>query len=582
MKTMTTEITIDARLVLDRFTKPSVLSEDITCLKNPPDSDEVVLTVETDSTSSGDDHDEITSSSGASGEVGIEGPELSDDGRTNIYVRAGQLQANAREAERCLANTGRHFQRSGAIVTVRTDPGTGESVVQELHPMALLHALDGVSAWMRFEKRSNSWVQIDPLEKVCNLMVRAGEFESLPVLNGLIRQPYLRPDGSLCQVAGHDPTTGLFGIFDSHEFDIQPEPTKENAKEALAILNDLLNEFSFASSSDRSASLSAMLTAAIRGSLPSAPMFHVRAPQISSGKSYLCELISCLASSQRGTPTGFPSSEDECGKLLFSQLVRSPPVIVFDNLTGDLKAYKSLCIALTSDRMDGRVLGRSKIMTVSTRTLLLSSGNNVGPVADMTRRCVTIQLDPACEVPAAREFKNPNLMDNLRRDRGRYVSAALTIVRAWIVAGQPLTECKPLASFTDWTSHCRQPLMWLGQPDPASAVFDGMADDPERQLLGRVLGGWREHFGTTALMVRDVISRTTAGKFGAEDFAEVLMDIAGERDRINARKLGRWLTRHAGRVVDGLRLVKAPKTRNAENWCVESVISVESVLMLPT
>jgi hypothetical protein len=76
-------------------------------------------------------------------------------------------------------------------------------------------------------------------------------------------------------------------------------------------------------------------------------------------------------------------------------------------------------------------------MTASTRTLFLSSGNNVGPVQDMIRRCITIHLDPGCEVPVARSFQRPDLVRDVLRDRGRYVSAALIIVRAWIVAGRP-------------------------------------------------------------------------------------------------------------------------------------------------
>ena len=79
-------------------------------------------------------------------------------------------------------------------------------------------------------------------------------------------------------------------------------------------------------------------------------------------------------------------------------------MIEFDNLTGDLVAHKSLCTALTSEYMSGRILGVSKTATVSTRALFLSSGNNVGPVQDMTRRCITIRLDPGCEMPAARSF----------------------------------------------------------------------------------------------------------------------------------------------------------------------------------
>ena len=65
----------------------------------------------------------------------------------------------------------------------------------------------------------------------------------------------------------------------------------------------------------------------------------------------------------------------------------------------------------------------------------------------MTRRCITIRLSPQCEIPAARTFKRPELVREVLRERGRFVSAALTIIRAWIVAGRPKAECKALAGF---------------------------------------------------------------------------------------------------------------------------------------
>lgn len=510
-----------------------------------------------------------------------ETPDRTDDGRPIIYVKPGHLQGTMRAAERCLARTGHHFQRGGSIVTVRTDPATGESQVQDLHPLALVHALDGVSAWMRPDKRGNTWSQVNPDERICNVMVKVADFHHLPILNGIARQPYLRPDGSLCDVVGHDPATGLYGVFDADVFDVPAEPSREQAQQALALLNDLLSEFEFASPHDRSASLAAMLTAAVRPSLALAPLFHVRAPQIASGKSYLCELITVLATPQRGTPVGFPNSDEECDKLLLAQLVRSPAVIEFDNLTSDLKPYKKLCTALTSERMEGRILRATKMVMVSTRVLFLSSGNNVGPVADMTRRCLTIHLDPGCEVPAARTFKRPHLIADVQHERGRYVSAALTVVRAWIVAGRPESSCRPLANFVEWSDFCRQSLIWLGQPDPAKAVFEGMAEDPEHQTLGRLLAGWHEMFGEDALIVRELLRRTAALRLGADEFSEVLLDIAGDRNQVNPRTLGNWFARHAGRVVDGLRLVKAPKTRNAQSWRVESVVSVVSVSDLP-
>jgi hypothetical protein len=245
-------------------------------------------------------------------------------------------------------------------------------------------------------------------------------------------------------------------------------------------------------------------------------------------------------------------------------------VVEFDNLTGDLVAHKSLCTVLTSEHMTGRILCASKMATVNTRALFLSSGNNVGPVQDMSRRCITIHLSPQCEVPAARSFTRPDLVRDVLRERGRYVSAALTIVRAWITAGKPLTGCKPLAGFNDWSDLCRQPLLWLGLPDAMESVFKVMAEDPDRETLGRLLVAWQASFGKTAAMVRDAVSRTTEFHGDHGELREVLRDIADERGEINRMKLGRWIKRHAGRIVDGLRFVRAAGSRSAEAWKVES------------
>ena len=50
------------------------------------------------------------------------------------------------------------------------------------------------------------------------------------------------------------------------------------------------------------------------------------------------------------------------------------------------------------------------------------------------------------------------------------------------------------------------------------------------------------------------------------------------------RKLGWWIRRHAGRIVDGRRFVRATGSRSAEAWqvdVVESVSPVSSVFVLP-
>lgn len=502
--------------------------------------------------------------------------------KPTIRVMAGEMNRVVDAAERELAQLRRYYQRGGLIVTVITDPGTHETRIQEITLPALVRALAGAATWERFDGRSEDWVRADPPARHASVLFDATSYPHLPVLNGLARQPYLRPDGSLMTAAGYDTATGMFGVFDAREFSVPEKPTRAQAETALILLKDLLVEFKFASESDLAAALVAMLTAAIRSSLNLAPMFHVRAHMVGSGKSYLCELITAFATPQRGTPTTFPADDEECRKSLLAELLRAPAVIEFDNLTSDLVAHKSLCTVLTSEFMSGRILGVSKTATVSTRALFLSSGNNVGPVHDMIRRCITIRLDPGCEMPAARNFTRPDLVRDVLRERGRYVSAALTIVRAWIAAGKPKTNCKSLASYGDWSDLCRQPLLWLGCADPTVSMFEAMLDDPDRETLARLLTAWFSVFGKTPTMVRDAVKQALPFDDANTELREVLRDIADERGEINRRKLGWWIRRHAGRIVNGKRFVRASGNRSAEAWQIEVVESVSRVSPVST
>jgi len=498
--------------------------------------------------------------------------------KPTIRIAPGELTRVIDAAERELAATGRHYQRSGQVVTITTDPGSKEKVITTLGQPALVKALADVAIWEKFDARSGGFVPTDPSAHHVSIFYGAQDYKHLPVLNGLARQPYLRQDGSLMARSGYDEATGLFGIFDETAFNIEDAPTRADAEAALHALMQLLDEFSFAEDTDRSAALAAMLTATVRPSLPQAPMFHVKAPQVSSGKSYLTALISAFATPTIPSATSFPSNEEECLKLLLSSLLTGPAALVFDNLTTDLLPHKTLCSALTDEFITGRILGVSKTATVSTRTLFLSSGNNVDPVRDMARRCVTVRLDPACETPATRKFRH-NPVGEVRSHRGRYVSLALTIIRAWIAAGRPTTPCSPLASYETWGELMRQPLLWLGLPDPATSVFAAMAADPDRETLGRLLTILHKMVGNRPTMVREIVGKASRVSSNPDhvELYEVLSDIADERGQINRKRLGRWIARHAGRLVGGLKFEKLPTARNADQWKVVSVSTVSSV-----
>jgi hypothetical protein len=207
------------------------------------------------------------------------------------------------------------------------------------------------------------------------------------------------------------------------------------------------------------------------------------------------ELIGVFATPLRRAPVTFPLDDEECRKLLLAELMAAPTVMEFDNLTSDLMSHSSLFAALTTEHMTGRLLGTSKTATVSTQKLFLSSGNKVMPVQDMCRRCITIRLDAACEVPAARSFQQPHLVGDLREKRGRYVAAALTIVLSWMAAGRPRANSMPVAGFAEWSDLCREPLLWLGLKDPDSTS----ASMRPAVQAGLTLTDYNRHFGELSL-----------------------------------------------------------------------------------
>ncbi|MEF8724026.1 MAG: DNA-primase RepB domain-containing protein [Candidatus Accumulibacter delftensis] len=354
-----------------------------------------------------------------------------------IRVVAGDLHRVVDAAEKELANRGRHYQAGGLIVSVSTDPTSGDPSIVPTSAPALTRELSVAATWEKYDGRAGDWVRCDPPTRHAAILYDAQSFRYLPPLAGVARQPYFREsDGELITQAGYDKTVQRFGVFDARQFVI-PDPTPDAARAALALLEDLLTEFHFVAASDKAAALSAIFTAVVRPSLPHAPGFHARAPVFGSGKTYLCELIGAFAGPAGNAKVSYPTTSEEATKVILSLLLTSPAVIEFDDMDTDWIPHGTIKRMLTAEQITDRILGVSKTATVSTRTLFLGSGNNVGPIRDLLRRVLTIHIDPRCATPATMTYKGFPV-DKVRQRRGvKYVAAVLTIIQAWRKAGMP-------------------------------------------------------------------------------------------------------------------------------------------------
>ena len=82
---------------------------------------------------------------------------------------------------------------------------------------------------------------------------------------------------------------------------------------------------------------------------------------------------------------------------------------------------------------------------------------------DLTRRTLRCRIDAKVEQPENRVFSN-DPVEEARKARPALVVAALTILRAYHVAGRP-QKPNPLGSFEAWSDLVRGALMWLGAAD---------------------------------------------------------------------------------------------------------------------
>lgn len=162
-------------------------------------------------------------------------------------------------------------------------------------------------------------------------------------------------------------------------------------------------------------------------------------------------------------------------------------------------------------------------------------------------------------------------------DRGSYVAAGLTIIRAYEVEPDKPPP-RALASFEKWCSRVRDALCSLGQPDVVETVARARATDTKLGQLAAVLQYWCDELGRERVSTKCLIEYADerawlgAATFTHGDFRDVLMMIAGDGRIIGARALGRWLSTNAGRVVGGFRLIQAGEDHGVSLWRCEEVV----------
>jgi hypothetical protein len=523
-------------------------------------------------------HEEVLRSYGkwrSQRRTGATGEEPSAAPWPSIYVVPGELPRIVDEAENALLGLGREiYQRGGMIVRpvltpVKTfhDRDTEAWRILEVPKSHLAETLTRAAQWFKHDGRTRKWVGINvPGYVVETYRGRVGEW-NLPVLAGIVGAPRLRRDGSLHDVPGYDPVTGLL-YKPECEFDPIPErPTRDDAIAALGMFNDLLAGFPFVTPADKAVALAAILTALDRHNMPSAPLHGFSATVAGTGKSKLADIVSILATGRPAAVKGQPGTEDELERRLNSELLQGASIVAIDNCEHALQSA-FLCQMLTQETVSIRILGQSRNVVASTTATVMATGNNLQVTGDLTRRVLVCSLDARCEHPERRRF-DWDAKDVAKAKRGRLVAAALTILRAWHSAGTRV-ERSPLGGFEEWSARIRAPLLWLGCADPCKTTLQIKAEDPHVLQLAAVMEAWTDTIGPNApVKIQEIINKGVM----APDLQTALLAVAEARTRqvVSTERLGRWLRKVNGRIVSGKAIRQVGTTDGYPRWSLSLV-----------
>jgi hypothetical protein len=489
-----------------------------------------------------------------------------------IRLLAGELPAIVDQAEQALlASNVEFYQRGGLIVRpVRSQLKAADdrqTLGWQLLPVERAHMVETLTRVANFEKmdqRARAFVPKDCPDQVAETyLARVGHW-CLPVLLGVVNAPFLRRDGSICEQPGYDADSGLLFRPDGQSFpSIAANPTLDDAKKALSYLETLLKEFPFVAAVDHAVALSAILTPFDRRSLATAPLHAFTSPVAGTGKSLLVDVASMLVSGQLAPVISQGRSEEELEKRLGAALIAGDPLISIDNCEHPL-AGVFLCQCITQQRCKIRLLGHSRHVETPINATIFTTGNNLVIASDLTRRTLLCSLDADCEQPELRDF-NVNVLDVIRSERGRLVAAVLTILRAWHLARTAI-GVQPLGSFEDWSRRIREPLLWLDQSDPCESIKTVRESDPDRAALYAVLEQWKRVLGTqSAYSTQEIVNRAVV----EPDFLAALAAVAATAKGgmlVSNERLGRWLRRVRGNIVNKLKLIDAGSRSGYPLW----------------
>lgn len=418
-------------------------------------------------------------------------------------------------------------------------------------------ALSHAAAWLKWNSRSKSWAPTRPdPHTAAAILARAGH--GFPPLVAVVETPYLLPNLTLHATPGYCRETGIL-YMGNFVAGVPDAPTKIDAQAAFDILAEPFCDFRFVSSADLAAAVAAVLTVIQRNMIAGpCPMFAARGNTRGVGKGLLCDTIATIATGRHASKIPTTDDEEEWRKRLLSIALDGSPVVCVDNVKESIGST-ALAMALTECQVVDRILGESRQVRASLSCTWFSTGNNTGFKGDLGRRVIPMDQEADTATPEDRvDFRHGHGSELLRwclDHREALVSAALTIIKAHVLAGKPgIPGHGPLGSFEEWDRAVRQPIHFASAIDPCDTrIRLRHAGDEDEEPIRALYGALAEVMGVNdAFTAPQAVARSESNP--------LLRDALGlfclKADKPEPRAVSKALGKFVGRIADGRKLVR--------------------------
>lgn len=347
----------------------------------------------------------------------------------------------------------------------RIEPGDeGEPIVKVLGSERMRHELARAALWYRLRSDGDggefevpAWPSKDVVADVL-----ATPDIPFPVLSRIVEAPVFAGDGSLQLTPGYHPASRTF-YSPSEGFEVpgvSPCPTIDETTAARQlILDELLGDFPFVpdeqnpdANAERAHAVAFMLLPFARSLISGPTPFHLfEKPKAGTGATLLVDVLGWPVLGRPIMAMTEGTAEEEWRKRLTAKLMTSPQFVLIDNLRQCLDSA-ALASAITSPTYEDRIITTSSLATIHVQAVWVGTGNNPSLSNEMSRRTIRIRMDAKLDRPWLRkqdEFRHPNLREWVKQNRAKLVWAVLTLIQAWLAAGQPQGK-KTLGMFEEW------------------------------------------------------------------------------------------------------------------------------------